>query len=70
MVAQWWAIRRHAAVWWMWIAVDVIYVGLYLYKDLYITALLYTGFVLLAVAGLRAWQRAAAAQAIAARGAV
>jgi nicotinamide mononucleotide transporter len=70
MVAQWWAIRRHAAVWWMWIAVDVIYVGLYLYKDLYFTALLYTGFVLLAVAGLRSWQRAAAAQAIAARGAV
>ena len=70
MVAQWWTIRRHAAVWWMWIAVDVIYIGLYLYKDLYITALLYAGFVLLAVAGLRTWQRAAAAQAIAARGAM
>ncbi len=68
MVAQWWGIRRHTAVWWMWIAVDVIYVGLYAYKALFITALLYAGFVLLAAAGLRSWQRAAALQA-AARGA-
>jgi len=65
MVAQWWAIRRHTAVWWMWIAVDVVYVGLYAYKSLYITALLYAGFVLLAVAGLRSWQRAAHTQALA-----
>lgn len=65
MVAQWWAIRRHAAVWWMWIVVDVIYVGLYMYKALYITALLYAGFVLLAIAGLRSWQRAAATQSAA-----
>jgi nicotinamide mononucleotide transporter len=65
MVAQWWAIRRHTAVWWMWIAVDVVYVGLYAYKSLYITALLYAGFVLLAVAGLRSWQRAARTQALA-----
>ncbi len=68
MVAQWWGIRRHTAVWWMWIAVDVIYVGLYAYKALFITALLYAGFVLLAAAGLRSWQRAATLQA-AARGA-
>ena len=62
LVAQWWGIRRHTAVWWMWIVVDVIYVGLYAYKSLFITALLYAGFVLLAVAGLRSWQKAAAAQ--------
>lgn len=65
LVAQWWGIRRHPAAWWMWIAVDVIYVGMYAYKSLFITALLYAGFVLLAVAGLRAWQQAAAAQRMA-----
>ena len=65
LVAQWWGIRRHTAVWWMWIAVDVIYVGMYAYKSLFITALLYGGFVLLAIAGLRAWQKAAAAQRMA-----
>jgi len=66
LVAQWWGIRRHTAVWWMWITVDVIYVGLYAYKSLFVTALLYVGFVLLAVAGLRSWQQAAATQRAAA----
>ncbi len=62
MVAQWWGIRRHTAVWWMWIAVDLVYVGVYAYKELFITAVLYAGFLLLAVAGLRAWKQAAATQ--------
>ncbi len=58
MVAQWWQARRHAATWWLWIVVDVIYIGMYLHKDLWITAILYTGFLLLAVSGLRAWNTA------------
>ncbi len=58
LVAQWWEARRHTAAWWLWIAVDVVYIGVYLYKDLHITALLYLGFVALAVIGLRAWRRA------------
>lgn len=57
LVGEWWQAKRHAAAWWMWIGVDVIYVGMYAYKDLYITALLYVGFVVLAVIGLRAWLR-------------
>lgn len=62
LVAQWWGIRRHTATWWMWIVVDLVYIGMYAYKSLFITALLYAGFVLLAVAGLRSWQKAAPAQ--------
>lgn len=58
LVAQWWQGRRHAAAWWMWIVVDVIYVGEYAYKALPITAVLYAGFVVLAVIGLRAWSGA------------
>lgn len=58
LVAQWWQAKRHAAAWWMWIAVDVIYVGEYLYKSLHITAVLYALFVGVAIAGLRSWQRA------------
>lgn len=58
LVAQWWQGRRHIAAWWLWIVVDVIYVGEYVYKHLLITAVLYTGFVLLAAMGLRQWQRA------------
>ncbi|NUO71567.1 MAG: nicotinamide mononucleotide transporter [Frateuria sp.] len=58
LVAQWWQGRRHVAAWWLWIAVDVIYVGEYVYKDLAITAVLYAGFVVLAAIGLRDWRRA------------
>ena len=51
LVAQWWQARRHAAAWWLWIVVDVIYVGEYVYKYLLITVVLYAGFVVLAVIG-------------------
>lgn len=58
LVAQWWQGRRHIAAWWLWIAVDVIYVGEYVYKHLLITSVLYAGFVGLAVLGLRGWRKA------------
>jgi len=57
LVAQWWQAKRHVAAWWLWIVVDVIYVGEYVYKHLLITSVLYVGFVALAVIGLRAWRR-------------
>jgi nicotinamide mononucleotide transporter len=57
LVAQWWQARRHIAAWWMWIVVDVVYVGEYAYKSLLITSVLYAGFVVLAVIGWRSWQR-------------
>lgn len=59
LVAQWWQGRRHIAAWWLWIAVDVIYVGEYVYKHLLITSVLYAGFIVLAIMGLRAWRMAA-----------
>jgi len=59
LVATWWQARKHIANWWLWIAVDAIYVGEYIYKELWATALLYAAFVPLAVLGLRDWRRAA-----------
>ncbi len=59
LVAQWWQGRRHIAAWWLWIIVDVIYVGEYIYKHLLITSVLYAGFIVLAAIGLRAWQKVA-----------
>jgi nicotinamide mononucleotide transporter len=61
LVATWWQTRKHIANWWLWIAVDVIYIGEYIYKHLQTTALLYAGLVLLAILGLRDWRRAARA---------
>jgi nicotinamide mononucleotide transporter len=63
LVASWWGARRHTASWWLWIAVDLVYIGEYLYKGLRATALLYAGLVLLAALGLRDWRRAEAAAA-------
>lgn len=62
LVASWWQARKHTANWWLWIAVDVVYIGEYLYKGLRPTAALYAGLVALAVLGLRDWRRAAASQ--------
>ncbi len=56
LVASVWTARRNIESWWMWITVDVLYVGLYLFKHLYLTAVLYAVFVVLAVLGLRRWQ--------------
>ena len=58
LVATWWQTRKHTANWWLWIAVDLVYIGEYLYKGLRPTAVLYALLVALAVLGLRSWQRA------------
>lgn len=51
--------RKKVENWHAWIAVDVLYVGLYVYKNLVLTAILYALFVVMAVIGLRAWSRVA-----------
>lgn len=51
--------RKKVENWHAWIAVDVLYVGLYLYKHLVLTAILYALFVVMAAIGLRAWARVA-----------
>ena len=58
LVGSWWAARRRLENWWVWIAVDVVYVGVYLYKGLALTGALYAAFVLLAVIGWRRWNAA------------
>jgi nicotinamide mononucleotide transporter len=60
LVASWWQARRNIANWWLWIVVDILYIGEYIYKQLWPTALLYTLLVALAILGLRDWSRAPA----------
>lgn len=57
LVASVWAARKYVASWWLWIVLDVVYVGMYLFKDLHLTAGLYAGFILLALYGWREWRR-------------
>ena len=63
LVAQVWMAQKRLECWPLWIALDVIYVGLFLSKELYLTAVLYAVFTALAIAGWRAWQRPQAALA-------
>ncbi|HTW79402.1 MAG TPA: nicotinamide riboside transporter PnuC [Terracidiphilus sp.] len=62
LVASWWQARKHIANWWLWVAVDLVYVGEYIYKDLWLTAPLYLMLVGLAVLGLLDWRKAAKSQ--------
>jgi nicotinamide mononucleotide transporter len=49
--------RKKVENWIVWIVVDILYVGLYLYKGLTLTAVLYGIFVIMAAFGLAAWYR-------------
>jgi len=62
LVGSVWVARRRIENWWVWIVVDALYVALYLVKHLYLTAVLYAAFVVLAILGLRRWQAAFARQ--------
>jgi nicotinamide mononucleotide transporter len=56
LCAQWLLNRKYVETWYCWIAADVIYVPLYLYKSLYLTGVLYAVFLCMAVTGLLAWR--------------
>jgi nicotinamide mononucleotide transporter len=58
LVGSWWQARKHIENWWLWIVVNLFYIGEYIYKDLWPTAVLYALLVALAVLGLRDWRRA------------
>ena len=57
LVAQWMMTRKIVENWAVWVAVDVVYIGMFLYKSLYLTAGLYAVFFVLAVMGYRDWKR-------------
>jgi nicotinamide mononucleotide transporter len=57
LVAQWMMTRKLLENWLVWIAVDVLYVGMFIYKGLYLTAGLYAVFLALAVRGYLDWRR-------------
>lgn len=58
IVAQILMTRRYLENWWWWLVVNAVSIPLYLTKGLLLTAGLYGLFFVLALWGLRAWQRA------------
>lgn len=63
LVAQWMMTRKILESWILWIAVDVIYVPMFISQRLYATAMLYTAFLILAVMGFVEWRRSLASRA-------
>jgi nicotinamide mononucleotide transporter len=57
LVAQWMQTRKLIENWWIWLVVDLVYVGMYLSQRLIWTAGLYAVYVALAIAGLRQWRQ-------------
>jgi nicotinamide mononucleotide transporter len=56
LVAQYMLTRKLIENWWLWIAVDVVYLFMYSSQQLYLTAALQIGFIALCVAGVRQWR--------------
>jgi nicotinamide mononucleotide transporter len=57
LIAQWMMTRKILENWILWIIADVVYVPMYLSKDLVPTAALYAVFLVLAVIGFVKWRR-------------
>jgi len=57
LVAQWMMTRKVLENWVLWIVADIVYVPMYVYKGLPVTAALYAIFLALAALGLRSWWR-------------
>ena len=56
LVAQLWMAQKRLQCWALWFVVDVIFVGLFVYKGLYLTAGLYALFTVIAIQGWRDWR--------------
>ena len=57
VLAQILLMRKKFENWHLWIAVDMVSIGVYTYKGVYLTAGLYAVFLVMAVVGLVAWRR-------------
>ena len=64
LLATYWTSRKYIATWLLWIFLDIVYVGMFIYKDLFLTAGLYTAFVGLAIFGWWQWQQVQKQQAL------
>ncbi len=60
LVAQYLMTRKYLENWTLWIIIDVVYVGMFIYKGLYLTAGNYAIYLVLAVMGHIAWKKSLA----------
>ena len=63
VLGQWLLGRKYVENWPVWIAVNVVAIGLFAYKALWLTVLLYAIFVAMSLVGWRHWRHLAAMRA-------
>lgn len=56
LIAQWMMSKKYLHHWILWIVIDSLSIGLYISKTLYLTALLYSVFMLLCIKGFFQWR--------------
>lgn len=56
VIGQWLLARKYVENWPTWVVVNVVSVGLFAFKGLWLTVLLYAVFVAMSFAGWRAWR--------------
>jgi nicotinamide mononucleotide transporter len=57
IVATWMLTRKYIEHWILWVVIDLISLGLYIYKGLYPTSVLFIVYSVMAVVGYRQWDR-------------
>ncbi len=63
IAAQWMQTRKILESWLVWIGVDVLYLGMFAYKALFLTSALYAAFLALAALGFSDWRRSLSEEA-------
>lgn len=57
LIAQWLMARKKLESWFFWIMADIVAIGIYSYKDLYLTSGLYFVFLIMAITGYFTWRK-------------
>lgn len=57
ITAMWMLSRKYIEQWWLWIIVDILSVGLYIHQGIYLYAILYVLYTVIAVLGYFNWKK-------------
>ncbi len=57
IVATWMLARKYLEHWLIWIVVNIMSIGLYIYKDMYITVVLFVAYLIMAIVGYLKWKK-------------
>jgi nicotinamide mononucleotide transporter len=55
--AQWMIAKKKVENWILWIVVNIMYIGIYIYKDLFLYAFLFFIYLILAIVGWNEWRK-------------